>query len=141
MLFIPLTAGSNSLNALLPAVLQWSTFLQDKYCQADYGAKDGIPSLNFTDKQWVNVHEGMVQDPYACLPPLFNDTAESMDARVSDAERIADCGAAMTAYAHLQHVELEPDEREALSQALLRYCELDTLAMVMVIEAWREALA
>ena len=73
-------------------------------------------------------------------PPLFNDTAESMDARVSDAERIADCGAAMTAYAHLQHIDMEAEEREALSQALLRYCELDTLAMVMVIEAWREAL-
>ena len=43
--------------------------------------------------------------------PLFNDAAESMDARVSDAERIADCGAAMAAYAHLLHVELEPDER------------------------------
>ena len=53
-------------------------------------------------------------------PPLFNDTAESMDARVSDAEHIADGGAAMTAYAHLQHVEPEPDEREALSQGLLR---------------------
>ena len=64
-----------------------------------------------------------------------------MDARVSDAERIADGGAAMTAYAHLPQVELEPDERDALSQALLRYCELDTRAMVMVIEAWREAIA
>ena len=64
----PLTAGSNSLKALLPAVLQWSTFLQDKYGQADYGSKDGIPSLNFTDKQWVNFDEGIVQDPYACPP-------------------------------------------------------------------------
>ena len=64
-----------------------------------------------------------------------------MDARVSDAERIADGGAAMTAYAHLPHVELEPDERDALSQGQLRYCELDTLAMVMVIEAWREVMA
>ena len=51
-----------------------------------------------------------------------------MDARLSDAERIADGGAAMTAYAHLQQVELEPDVRKALSQGLLRYCELDTLA-------------
>ena len=63
-----------------------------------------------------------------------------MDAWVSDAERIADGGAAMMAYAHWQQVELEPDERDALSQALLRYCELDTLAMVMVIEAWRQAV-
>ena len=93
------------------------------------------------DKQWVSFDEGIVQDPYAYQPPLFNDTAESLDARVSDAERIADGGAAMTAYAHLQYVDMEADERDALSQGLLRYCELDTQAMVMVIEAWREALA
>ena len=59
-----------------------------------------------------------------------------MNARVSNAER----GAAMTAYAHLQHVDLESAERDALSQGLLRYCELDTLAMVMVIEVLREAI-
>ena len=38
--------------------------------------------------------------------PLFNESPESVDARLSDAERVADGGAAMTAYAHLQHVEL-----------------------------------
>ena len=29
-------------------------------------------------------------------------------------------------------------EREALSSALLKYCELDTLAMVIIYEDWRE---
>jgi hypothetical protein len=28
------------------------------------------------------------------------------------------------------------EERLAIRQALLRYCELDTLAMVMIYEAW-----
>lgn len=63
-----------------------------------------------------------------------------MDARLSYAEHIADGGAAMTAYAQLQYVDMAVDERDALSQGLLHYCELDTLAIVMVIEAWREAL-
>jgi hypothetical protein len=29
-------------------------------------------------------------------------------------------------------------ERQEIRRALLRYCELDTLAMVMIYEAWRE---
>ena len=43
----------------------------------------------------------------------------------------------MTAYAKLQNVEISNEERSALTQALLRYCELDTLAMVMVVQAWQ----
>jgi hypothetical protein len=31
-----------------------------------------------------------------------------------------------------------PLEREALKKALLKYCELDTLAMVLIFEAFRE---
>jgi hypothetical protein len=27
-----------------------------------------------------------------------------------------------------------------IREALLRYCELDTLAMVMIVQAWREAV-
>ena len=137
----PLTGGSNSLKALLPAMLQTSAFLQDKYGNAIYGAVDGIPSLNFSDKQWVVYKDGIVQDPYACLPPLFANSGDLSDSYYySVAGKIIDGGAAMTAYAHLQHVDMQPEERQAITQGLLRYCELDTLAMVMVIEGWREML-
>ena len=34
--------------------------------------------------------------------------------------------------------DLEPIERQHIEEALLRYCELDTFAMVMIVEAWRE---
>ncbi len=34
--------------------------------------------------------------------------------------------------------EMPDEERAALNAGLLRYCELDTLAMVMIVEAWRE---
>jgi hypothetical protein len=42
----------------------------------------------------------------------------------------------MSAYARLQFEEIDPREREAIEQALLRYCELDTLAMVMAVQSW-----
>jgi len=35
---------------------------------------------------------------------------------------------------------MTPIEREALTNALLKYCELDTLAMVMIVEAWLDML-
>ena len=46
----------------------------------------------------------------------------------------------MTAYGHLQYVEMSDAERRSLNSALLMYCELDTLAMVMVVEGWKELL-
>jgi hypothetical protein len=44
----------------------------------------------------------------------------------------------MIAYAKLQDSRMPVSEREKLRKQLLRYCELDTLAMVMVYEALRE---
>lgn len=51
---------------------------------------------------------------------------------------IAEGGAAATAYARLQFEDLNPESRQKIREALLRYCELDTLAMVMIVEAWKE---
>jgi len=136
----PLTGGLNSLKALLPAVLQTSTFLQDKYSTPTYGSDSGIPSLNFTNKQWVVFAQGVVQDPYASLPPLFEGEDQLSEKHLSDARKIADGGAAMAAYAHLQQIDMQSNERIALVEGLLRYCELDTLAMVMVDEPWQDML-
>lgn len=55
-------------------------------------------------------------------------------------EEIGEGGAAMMAYAKMQCCELPDAEREAIRMALLRYCELDTLAMVMLYEYWHEVL-
>ena len=84
--------------------------------------------------------DGVINDPYSLLPPLSDNPGKTNDALLSDADRIADGGAAMTAYGHLQYVEMGDAERQALNTALLKYCELDTLAMVMVVEGWRELL-
>jgi len=40
----------------------------------------------------------------------------------------------MTAYAKLQYVDMTDKEREELVSGLKKYCELDTLAMVMIWE-------
>ena len=48
--------------------------------------------------------------------------------------QVADGGAAMTAYARMQFSEMSEIESKELQKALLKYCELDTLAMVMIWE-------
>ena len=53
---------------------------------------------------------------------------------------ISEGGAAATAYARLQFEDIEPEIRESIHKALLRYCELDTFAMVMIVEGWRDFL-
>ncbi len=39
--------------------------------------------------------------------------------------------------AEADHEEVGDAKRRAWNQALLRYCELDTLAMAMIIQGWR----
>jgi hypothetical protein len=37
-----------------------------------------------------------------------------------------------------QFEDLPAQARALIQEGLLRYCELDTLAMVMIVEGWRE---
>ncbi|MEB0300909.1 hypothetical protein [Mucilaginibacter sp. 5C4] len=53
---------------------------------------------------------------------------------------LSDGGAAMMAYAQMQFTEMKPEERKAIHSSLLKYCELDTLAMVMIWEDWQQQL-
>ena len=135
----PQTKGSNSIKYVLPAVLQSSKYLQRKYSMPIYGAEGGIPSRNFKGKRWIEKENGNVIDPYRLLPEMFADISpEEMQHLMSgeDENAIRHGGAAMTAYARLQYEEMQDFERDAIIKALLQYCELDTLAMVMLYEAW-----
>jgi hypothetical protein len=139
----PATRGSVSLKYVLPAILDSSEFLKKKYTSPIYGAAGGIRSLNFTDHRWVEFDgNGKVRDPYSLLPKLFPDESDHDNSVMSSAyfDEIRDGGAAMTAYCKLQFQELPDHDRHQIESALLKYCELDTLAMVMIYEAWREAL-
>jgi len=138
----PLTFGSNSIKYVFPAVLTRSKFLQEKYSQPIYGVKAEIPSLNFTNMQWVRKENENVVDPYTLLPKLFQDidiSEKGLDLLFGD-DKIKGGGTASIAYSRLQFCEMSEDERKELITALLKYCELDTLAMVMIVEFWRDYL-
>ena len=134
----PYMGGSNSIKAVLPAVLNSSTYLQQKYSRPI--AEIGLSSKNFDlGHIWFNFENGKLLSPYKVLPPLFEDwNEEQLDATVSGMDSIADGGAALTAYGKLQYTDMPKEERLAIKQSLLKYCELDTLAMVMIYEYFRE---
>jgi len=129
----PFACGSNSIKAVLPAVLNRSKYLQQKYSQPVYGTAK-IPSLNYKDKVWIEIKNGTVTNPYDLLPPLFEDaTDEQLEEYITD-PMLAEGGAAMMAYAKMQFVEMSEKERKSVAEGLLRYCELDTFAMVLIWE-------
>ena len=132
--FNPLTNGSNSIKALLPAILNSSQFLQLKYCKPL--SKINISSNNFPDNHvWLKRDNNTVVNPYDLLGPLFSNLdASELDNLVSGLEDIADGGAALTAYAKLQFTDMGLEERRILNNGLKEYCELDTLGMVMIVE-------
>ncbi len=137
----PLTKGSNSIKKVLPAILNESKYLQEKYSKPVYGANGEIKSLNYKDWNWIELAaDGSVIDPYKRLSPIFSDLdLETMDSLVTDGS-IADGGAAMTAYARMQFTEMSDAEADRVAKALLKYCELDTFAMVMIYEYWKHEI-
>lgn len=138
--FHPSTKGSNSIKKVLPAVLESSAFIRERYAQPIYGAVGGIPSLNFRDMVWWSQDVlGLVEDPYKKLKAedVTGQVIEDMDDEDLD---IIGGGEATMAYGRLQFETLNQETRDTLKAKLLRYCELDTLAMAMVVEAWKNEL-
>lgn len=138
----PFMGGSNSIKYVLPAVLNSSDFIQKKYSQPIYGQNSQIKSLNFEDGwTWINQDEhGKMISPYKLLPDLFADMDEDVIDEFFMNAQLADGGAAMTAYAKMQFAQITELERKKIASGLLRYCELDTLAMVMIWEYWNNEI-
>jgi hypothetical protein len=138
----PGSGGSNSIKSVLPALLNSSGYLRERYGRPLYGIGLEVRSLNFEKQQWVQPDsEGRVRDPYALLPNMFTDIDETaLSALLGDIEdnAIRHGGSAMTAYARLQYEDMSGYERTQICNALRKYCELDTFAMVMIYEGWRE---
>jgi hypothetical protein len=132
----PATNGSNSIKSVLPAILGSSAYLRDKYQHPVYGTAD-IPSKNFQDQIWIKYDsQGKLMDPYKLLPRVFDGISEHDVELLSQTDELNNGGLALTAYGLMQFSEMGNLERAALNSALLKYCELDTLAMVMIYEAW-----
>ncbi len=132
----PVTNGSNSLKAVLPASILRSRYIQEVYSKPVYG--EVIRSLNFREHTWLQPDgEGGYISPYQQLPEIYEGwTRDELDRRVHPDDDLDDGGAAMTAYNMMQFTEMEDKERQRIISALLKYCELDTLAMVMLWEFW-----
>jgi hypothetical protein len=148
--------GSSSIKKVLPSVMRWSGVLRSLYSGSVYGgvAAEGqdvvakqaaIPSKNFKNFAWW---VPSASDPSVPLEPydLLRLDGEDllgeglMPGEDPDVLAITEGGAAATAYARLQFEDVDEVERRMIREALLRYCELDTLAMVMIVQAWQEAV-
>jgi hypothetical protein len=97
--------------------------LEDIYSKPTYS------SSNFTAMQWwqKDVDRGQLRDPYSLLGMENEEPAA--------ASAVAQGGDAIMAYSTLQQSNLDPTVRANIESSLLRYCELDTLAMVMIVQA------
>ena len=117
--------ASSSIKRLLLPTLRASTKLED-----DFG-KPSYSSQNFSNMQWFqrDKETGEIRDPYDILK---NQEAAS--------GAIADGGAALAAYDVLQNRSTSAAERSGIESSLLRYCEVDTLAMAMIAKAWQDFL-
>lgn len=135
--------GSNSIKQVLPAVLNSSSYIQEKYSKAIYGSE--IPSKNIKPNEpiaWIErLPDGTVENPYHLLPSVASylgiteEQEQAIEAKAGQEGdmTVANGGAALTAYSKLMFCD-DGKMDEALRTALLRYCELDTMAMVFIWE-------
>ena len=143
--------GSNSIKVVLPAILNSSKAIREKYSKPIYGTE--IQSQNYKNGEtvtWIDLSpDGKVVNPYKELKPIADflgvtekelseyDLKEA-EKKAEDKSSIANGGAALAAYTKLQFSD--DKMTEALKQALYRYCELDTMSMVFIWEFFHEML-
>ncbi len=127
----PKMAGSNSIKSVLPAIFSSSNAIKDIYSKPLAFGKNLKNMIMWKEKN------GVATDPYKLLPNTYQKLDISKDDLFFDSALIHDGAAATTAYAKLQFTQMSDSERKALIEALLQYCELDTLAMLMIYQHWQ----
>jgi hypothetical protein len=112
----PLMGARTSIKVTLPAVLSSAKSQKIK----DLLKAEGLLQLD---------ERGVIQDPYSLLPP-FEIYGQS--------ENVHDGTGAMRAYQEMLYGDVSSDQaaRREYEKALLRYCKVDTLAMVLIWEHW-----
>lgn len=148
--FHPDTQGSTSIKKLLPAIMNSSEYLRKAYSAPVYGGATGIQSKNFggSPMTWwqsdIN-NPGKAVNPYFLLSEINEENMHDPELEFFVAtERsynenvpvLKDGGGAMMAYLRQQSGAMSYQQSEKLRSAMLRYCELDTLAMVMIMQSW-----
>ena len=123
-----LSYGSNSLKAVLPAIMVTSKILkQTNSSPLSFGT-------NLKDYVLFKEKDGQVIDPYDLLPKLQDLISEDLDKALFHKDSLKDGSGAMKAFQVLQFSQISEIEKKGLRKGLLNYCELDTLAMLMLYE-------
>jgi len=129
----PYMKGSNSIKVVLPTIIKICEYVKKKYSKPI--GQINLTSLNFSNEhRWIK--EGYI-DPYDSLP---NPDYSEVNNPIGMINKLNNGGDALIAYAKIQYVEMSSAEREIIKQSLLKYCELDTLAMVMIYEFFASQL-
>jgi hypothetical protein len=117
--FDPNTKGSNSIKAVLPALMKRSAFLKNKYSK-EIG-EIGLTSKNFSASHiWLSPDETGVVNPYKSLPQVFDNWSnDELDEMLSNMDDLNNGGAALTAYGFIQYSDMNENERNSLAKALL----------------------
>ena len=130
--FHPDMKGRTSIKVTLPAIWTNKSYLHD------------IPWF----KDWVYKQDGKIMDPYLklkleTLPELWGFLTEPTDDDneeefefSEDSYEVKDGGAAMKAYQDLIFTS-DSKRKNQLDRQLRKYCELDTLAMVIIYTHWQ----
>lgn len=139
---------SVSLKYILKAILRDAPITAKLYRQPRlYGAGCPIVSRNFTGPAghiWLQDDKG--GDPYKTLEKIFEESHEIIDSLNhvligrGDGEGgvVNQGGIAMTAFNCIVCSQLDQATVDAIFTALLKYCELDTLAMVILVQGLME---
>ena len=119
--FHPVMKGRTSIKVTLPAVLAANNSKRTENWLSNFD--EGINLLHRGE-------DGIIENPYKHLPPI--DLLEN-------AEKVNEGTGAMRAYEDMLFgiSKHQPEIKKAYAAALLRYCKLDTLAMVIIWEHWR----
>jgi len=107
--------GAMGIKEVLAAVLKISDHLKEIY-------REPYNSSNFSNVKWWQTRrsDGLPENPYRLLDYEVGDGAD-----------------AFAIYGHLQERDMPESKREKYRDALYKYCELDTLAMVMIFQHWQ----
>lgn len=125
------SGGSSSIKKLLAPTMNASTRLKELYGAPTY------TSNNFTNFQWYQQDsKGNAIDPYKLLDETKPSCNENDELCAQTIGSVNHGGAASTAYHFLQSEGINEQSRKEGEKALLRYCELDTLSMAMMVQAW-----
>lgn len=107
--------GSNSIKQVLPAILASVSEVQDEW-------KDGYSGTNLHNQCVISLNiDGSAVSPYDMLPKFPGVELHKGDQ-------------ALELYGEVMLAKCSPERLAAIKQAMLAYCEMDTLAEVLVLQ-------